>query len=103
MICIIFSRHGKVKRKATECKGRQVITLNLTITLRVTLVRDFVKSLFTLYIYTIFKMVVLYKTSYRVPFKHDYVHIKDFYTIYVVSCLMVLNILKWYEMIAGVV
>ena len=69
-----FTRNGKERK--WNAKGRQVITLNLAITLRVTLVRDFVKSLFTLYIYIIFKMVFLYKTGYRVPFKHDYFHIK---------------------------
>ena len=65
-----------VRKEHQSVKGRQVITLNLAITLRVTLVRDFVKSLFTLYIYIIFKMVFLYKTGYRVPFKRDYFHIK---------------------------
>ena len=55
----------------------KVITLNLAITLRVTLVRDFVKSLLTLYIYITFKRVCLYKTGYRVPFKHDYFRIKE--------------------------
>ena len=27
-------------------------------------------------------MVFLYKTGYRVPFKHDYFYIKDFETLY---------------------
>ena len=72
-----LQRYGKEERQ--NAKGRQVITLTLAITLRVTLVRDFVKSLFTLYIYIyiIFKMVFLYKTGYWVPFKLDYFRIKD--------------------------
>ena len=41
----------KVEKSRRIAKGRQVITLNLAITLRVTLVRDFVKSLLTFYIY----------------------------------------------------
>ena len=72
-----MNRVRKGKEEQQSAKGRQVITLNLTITLRVTLVRDFVKSLFTLYIYIIFKIVFLYKTGYRVPFKHDYFRIKE--------------------------
>ena len=71
-------------------KGRQVITLNLAIALRVTLVRDFVKSLFTLYIYIFFKRVVLYKIGYQVPFKSDYFYIKKFETLYILSCLVVI-------------
>ena len=43
------TRNGKEEHQSA--KGQQVITLNLAITLRVTLVRDFVKSLLTLYIY----------------------------------------------------
>ena len=42
---------GIDKEERQNAKGRQVITLNLAITLRVMLVRDFVKSLLTLYIY----------------------------------------------------
>ena len=72
------------KEEQLRVKGRQVITLNLAITLRVTLVRDFVKSLLTLYIYIIFKRVFLYKTGYRVPFKHEYLRIKDFDTLYII-------------------
>ena len=45
------SLRGNGKEEQQITKGRQVITLNLAITLRVTLVRDFVKSLLTLYIY----------------------------------------------------
>ena len=74
----------KVEKSRIIAKGRQVITLNLAITLRVTLVRDFVKSLLTLYIYIIFKRVFLYKTGYRVPFKHAYLRIKDFDTLYII-------------------
>ena len=44
-------RKGNGKKEQQSAKGRQVITLNLAIILRVTLVRDFVKSLFTLYKY----------------------------------------------------
>ena len=65
------------KKERQNAKGRQVITLNLAITLRVMLVGDFVKSLLTLYIYIIFKKVFLYKIGYRVPFKHDYFRTKN--------------------------
>ena len=77
------TRNGKEERQSA--KGRQVIILNLAITLRVTLVRDFVKSLLTLYIYIyiIFERLFLYKTGYRVPFKHDYFHIKKFETLHI--------------------
>ena len=46
-----WHQERKVEKSRSIAKGRQVITLNLAITLRVTLVRDFVKSLLTLYIY----------------------------------------------------
>ena len=66
------------KEEQQSAKGRQVITLNLTITLRVTLAGIFLKILsHPLYIYIIFEKVFLYKTGYRVPFKHDYFYIKD--------------------------
>ena len=44
---------GIKKGRIGQCivAEEQVITLSLAITLRVTLVRDFVKSLLTLYIY----------------------------------------------------
>ena len=50
---VVFEENfrGMIKKEHQSAKGRQVITLTLAITLRVTLVRDFVKSLFTLYIY----------------------------------------------------
>ena len=79
-----WHRGRKVGKSHRIAKGRQVITLNLAITLRVTLVRDFVKiPSHSLYIYIIFKMVFLYKTGYRVPFKHDYFHIKKFETLHI--------------------
>ena len=85
-----------------SAKGRQVITLNLAITLRVTLVGDLVKSLFTLYIYTIFEKVFLYKTGYRVPFQTRLFSYKRFrHIIYVVSCLVVLDILELCDIFAG--
>ena len=68
------TRNGKEERQSA--KGRQVITLNLAITLRVTLA-GFSKFILTLYIYIIFKKLFLYKTGYRVPFKHDYFYIND--------------------------
>ena len=42
---VVFEENlrGNGKEEQQSAKGRQVITLNLTITLRVTLVRDFVK------------------------------------------------------------
>ena len=73
---------GIDKEERQNAKGRQVITLNLAITLRVMLAGIFLKSFFTLCIYIIFKKVFLYKTGYRVPFKHEYFHIKDFDTLY---------------------
>ena len=50
-----------VRKEHQSAKGHQVITLNLAITLRVTLVGDFVKSFLTLYIYIISENVFLYK------------------------------------------
>ena len=76
-----WHRGRKVEKSRRIARGRQVITLNLAITLRVSLVRDFVKSLLTLYIYIIFKRLFLYKIGYRVPFKHDYIRIKNLITI----------------------
>ena len=78
-----WHRGRKVEKSRRIAKGRQVITLNLAITLRVSLVRDFVKSLLTLYIYIIFKRLFLYKIGYRVPFKHDYFYINDWFTFYI--------------------
>ena len=46
-----WHRGRKVEKSRRIAKGRQVITLNLAIILRVMLVGDFVKSLLTLYIY----------------------------------------------------
>ena len=57
-----------------------------------------------LYIYIIFENVFLYKTGYRVPFKHDYFRIKDLYTLYILlSCLVVAIDLEWREMYIGIV
>ena len=68
------------------------------------------KSFLTLYIYIyiyihfIFERLFLYKTGYRVPFKHDYFCIKDFYTLYILlSCLVVAIDLEWLEMYIGIV
>ena len=57
-----------------------------------------------LYTYIIFEKVFLYKTGYRVPFKHDYFCIKDFYTLYILlSCLVVAIDLEWRGMYTGIV
>ena len=57
-----------------------------------------------LYIYIIFERLFLYKTGYRVPFKHDYFRIKDLYTLYILlSCLVVAIDLEWREMYIGIV
>ena len=71
-----------VRKEHQSAKGRQVITLNLAITMRVTLAGIFLKSFLTLYIYIISEKIFLYKTDYWVPFKHGYFHIKDFDTLY---------------------
>ena len=49
------------KEEQLSAKGRQVITLNLAITLRVTLVAIFKILSHPLYIYIIFEMLFLYK------------------------------------------
>ena len=60
---IIFEENlrGNGKEEQQSAKGRQVITLNLAITLRVTVVRDFVKSLLTLYIYIYIYIYIIFK------------------------------------------
>ena len=60
-----------------SAKGRQVITLNLTITLRVMLVGIFLNP-FSPSIYIIFEKLFLYEIGYRVPFKREYFRIKEF-------------------------
>ena len=71
-----------VRKNVRVQKGRQVITLNLAITLRVTLVGIFKILSHPLYIYKVFEMLFLYKIGYRVPFQCGYFHIKDFDTLY---------------------
>ena len=88
VICIVSSRHGKVKGKAVDCQARQVITLNLAITLRVTLAGIFKIPFHPPYTYCLWKLI-LYKTGYRVPFKHGYFHIKKFETLYLLFWLVV--------------
>ena len=41
-------------------------------------------------------MVFLYKTGYRVPFKHDYFRIKEIETLYVLSWLVWMVVLDWF-------
>ena len=77
-----WHRGRKVEKSRRIAKGRQVITLNLAITLRVTLVGIFKILSHPLYIYKVFEMLFLYKIGYRVPFQCDYFHIKDFDTLY---------------------
>ena len=77
-----MNRVRKGKEEQQSAKGRQVITLNLAITLRVTLVGIFKILSHPLYIYKVFEMLFLYKIGYRVPFQCDYFHIKDFDTLY---------------------
>ena len=78
-----------VRKEHQRAKGRQVITLNLAITMRVTLAGIFLKSFLTLYIYIIFEKLFSYKTGYRVPFKHDYFGIKKIVTCFI--CALYLN------------
>ena len=82
-------RNGKEERQ--NAKGRQVITLNLAITMRVKLAGIFLKSFLTLCIYIIFEKLFSYKTGYRVPFKHDYFGKENCYLLYM--CF----IFKWYS------
>ena len=37
------------------------------------------------------------------PFKHDYLHIKKFETIYILFCLVMAIDLEWREMYIGIV
>ena len=60
------TRNGKEERQSA--KGRHVITLNLAITLRVTLAGIFKIPFHPPYTYCL-ENLFLYKTGYRVPFE----------------------------------
>ena len=81
-------KEERLRNRVEFAKGRQVITLNLAITLRVTLAGIF-KIPFHPPYQIVFENLFLYKTGYRVPFKHGYFHIKKFVTLYLLFWLVV--------------
>ena len=68
-------------RKSNGALGAAGNHSYLAITMRVTLVGIFLKSFLTLHIYIIFEKLFSYKIGYWVPFKLDYVRIKDCATL----------------------
>ena len=99
-----WHRGRKVEKSRRIAKGRQVITLNLAITLRVTLVRDFVKSLFTLYIYILSLKGIFIQNRLSGAFQTRLFSYKEIWnSVYLLSCLVVAIDLEWREMYIGIV